>query len=69
MARKTRRPRGQAMVEYSMLNWILIVGLVLGSTVRMFPGPRTQRNLIELFLASYQTYYDSFFYLLSLPFP
>jgi hypothetical protein len=61
------------MVEYSMINWLLIVGLVLGSTVRMIPGgpanPSQRRNIIELFLHAYQTYYDSFYFVLNCPFP
>lgn len=75
--RKQRLSRGQAMVEYSMLNWVLIVGLVLGANVRMIPGPKAkmadgttdQKNLIELFLEAYQTYYDSYYFVLNLPFP
>ena len=75
--RKRRLTRGQAMVEYSMLNWVLIVGLVLACEVRIIPGPRglmgdkvtPQKNLIELFLEAYQTYYDSYYFVLNLPFP
>ena len=73
---KQRLSRGQAMVEYSMLNWVLIVGLVLACQVRMIPGPKgvmgdgsAQKNLIELFLEAYQTYYDSYYFVLNLPFP
>jgi len=57
------------MLEYSMINWLLIVGLILGSTVRMIPGPQERVNLIELFLRSYQLYYDSFYFVLNMPFP
>jgi hypothetical protein len=62
------------MVEYSILNWILIVGLVLACTVRIIPGPKgtgmvTRTNLIEMFLNAYQTYYDSFYFVLNMPFP
>ncbi len=71
-----RLSRGQAMVEYSMLNWVLIVALVLASQVKMIPGPRgvqgdgsASKNLIELFLEAYQTYYDSYYFVLNLPFP
>ena len=74
--RKQRLSRGQAMVEYSMLNWVLIVGLVLAMEVHMIPGPRgvqgdatPSKNLIELFLEAYQTYYDSYYFVLNLPFP
>jgi hypothetical protein len=80
--RRSRHVRGQSMVEYSMINWVLIVGLVLASTVRVIPGPkqdtaggvaasvgRQPMNLIELFLTAYQTYYDSYYFVLNLPFP
>ncbi len=70
--RRRRSERGQAMLEYSILNWLLIVGLVLGSTVRMFPVPDAPpdrpANVIELFLWAYQRYYDSFFFVLNIPF-
>jgi hypothetical protein len=73
--KRRKKSRGQAMVEYSMINWLLIVGLVLASTVKMIPGPKDssgyieRRNLIEMFLDAYQRYYDSFYYVLNMPFP
>ena len=69
--RSRKHRRGQAMLEYSMLNWVLVVGLVLASTVKIFPGAKdaAHKNLIEMFLDSYQTYYDSFYFVLNLPFP
>jgi hypothetical protein len=64
------------MLEYSMINWLLIVALVLSATVRVIPGPRTSTSssrppmsLIELFLYAYQVHYDTYLYSLSLPFP
>ena len=64
------------MVEYSIITWLLVVGLLLSSTVHIIPGPKvstsSQRppmSLIELFLFSYQTYYDTYLYSLSVPFP
>lgn len=74
---KKRLTRGQAMVEYSMLNWVLILGLVLAMNVKMIPNPgrakqadgSDSKNLIELFLEAYQTYYDSYYFVLNLPFP
>lgn len=76
MPSRHRRPelrrlvRGQAMVEYSMINWVLIVGLLLLSQARMVPdGNGNQQNLIDLFLSAYQVYYDSFYFVLNLPFP
>ena len=69
--RRRRGRRGQAMLEYSILNWVILVGLVLSCTVKIIPGAKqgARMNLIELFLQSYQTYYDSFYFVLNLPFP
>lgn len=67
--RARRGERGQAMLEYSLLNWVLIAGLVLGMSSKLIPTPEGQRNVIELFLESYQIYYDSFYFVLNLPFP
>ena len=65
--------RGQAMVEYSLITWALVVALVLAGTVRVIPGPKDdpgmKKNLIETFLEAYQTYYDSFYFVLNLPVP
>ncbi|WP_208729835.1 hypothetical protein [Corallococcus exercitus] len=61
--------RGQAMVEYSMINWVLIVGLVIGATVKIRWNEDKQTNVIDLFLEAYQIYYDSFYFVLNLPFP
>ena len=69
------RRRGQAMLEYSIITWALVVALVLASSVRIIPGPKEngpngpRKNLIEMFLESYQTYYDSFYFVLNLPVP
>jgi hypothetical protein len=71
MKRTQRSPRGQAMVEYSMLNWVLVVALVLMSAVRIIPGQAMNgqpMSVIELFLAAYQVHYDTYLYSLSLPF-
>lgn len=57
------------MLEYSILNWLLVVALVLTATVRIIPGPDGRQNLIELFLSAFQAYYDSFYFVLNLPFP
>lgn len=66
---RRRRQRGQAMVEYSMINWILVVALIIGASVKMDWGNKKQQNVIDLFLASYQVYYDSYYFVLNLPFP
>ncbi len=68
---RSRRQRGQAMLEYSILNWVLVIALVLGATVHMVPvnGDMKKYNVIELFLKNYQTYYNSFYFVLNLPFP
>jgi hypothetical protein len=67
-ARRTgsRLRRGQAMVEYSFLNYWLVIGLCLMLSADVFPG---KKNLIDLFLAAYQMYYDSFYFMLNLPIP
>ena len=64
------------MVEYSIITWLLVVGLVLSCTVRIIPGPpvststtRPAMSVIELFLYAYQVHYDSYLYSLSLPVP
>jgi hypothetical protein len=74
--KKRRRSRGQAMVEYSFINFVLIMVLCLASTARVLPSVHntlgqnnTNKSLIELFLESYQIYYDSYYFVLNLPFP
>ena len=69
MTVRRSRQRGQAMLEYSLLSWLLIVALVLGSTVRLIPGPRGQRNLIQLFFEAFQAQYDSFHFMLNSALP
>jgi Flp pilus assembly pilin Flp len=64
-----RRQRGQAMVEYSMINWVLVVALVIGASVRIDWGDKQQKNVFDLFFEAYQIYYDSYFFVLNLPFP
>jgi uncharacterized protein (UPF0333 family) len=68
-ARATRRQRGQAMVEYSMINWVLVVALIIGASVKIRWTQDKQSNVIDLFLEAYQVYYDSYYYVLNLPFP
>jgi hypothetical protein len=71
--KKTQTPRrgqrGQAMVEYSMINWILIVALIISSSVKMDWGGAQKQNIFDLFLEAYQVYYDSYYFVLNLPFP
>jgi len=72
--RSMRRQRGQAMAEYSMLSWVLLVALVFVTTAPIFKttvaaGIVQNRNVIEMMLEAYQYYYDSFFLVLSMPYP
>ena len=68
--RHRRPPRGQAMVEYSILNWVLILALVLSMTTIKFDGNGAKgMNVIDAFLRAYQIYYDSYYFVLNLPFP
>lgn len=64
-----RRQRGQAMVEYSVINWVLIVALIISSSVKMDWGGAQEQNIFDLFLEAYQIYYDSYYFVLNLPFP
>ena len=66
---RSARRRGQAMLEYSIINWVLIVALVIGTTVKMDLDGTGGENVIEMFLKAYQTYYDSFYFVLNMPFP
>lgn len=66
--------RGQAMVEYSMLNWVLLVGLMMASTVKIIPGPQerfagNKVNILDAFLFAAQSYLESVAYVLNQPFP
>jgi uncharacterized protein (UPF0333 family) len=61
-------PRGQAMVEYSFLNWILVLALIVMMSVDFGDGEQ-EMNVIDAFLRAYQIYYDSFYFVLNLPFP
>ncbi len=54
------------MVEYSSIVFFMMLGLVVGMSVPMFPG---RKNLLEIFMMAYQIYYDSFYFMLNLPFP
>ena len=67
--RRRRHPRGQAMVEYSLLNWFLVLALILSLTVNFEGASGQQMNVIDAFLRAYQIYYDSFYFVLNLPFP
>ena len=56
---RRRRQRGQAMVEYSMINWILVVGAHRRSIREDGLGGAPEENVIDMFLEAYQIYYDS----------
>ena len=64
-----RRQRGQAMVEYSMINWILVVALIISASVRLDWGGPQKENIFDMFLKAYQVYYDSYYFVLNMPFP
>ena len=67
--RRRRHRRGQAMVEYSFINWILVLGLIVMMTVDIGGNGQQKMNVIDAFLRAYQIYYDSFYFVLNLPFP
>lgn len=68
---RSRETRGQAMVEYSSINFFILLSLL---AVLAVPLPRTPwfggaTNMVDAMFRAYQIYYDSFFYVLNLPFP
>ena len=67
--RRRRHRRGQAMVEYSFINWILVLALIVMMTVDIGGTGKQKMNVIDAFLRAYQIYYDSFYFVLNLPFP
>lgn len=74
LPRSRKSERGQNMVEYSMINWVLIMGLLMASTVKIIPGGQQgfaegKMNILEALLATMQIYLDSFAYVLNQPFP
>jgi len=66
IARRARR--GQAMVEYSFINYVLVLGLMVSLTINFGSGEQ-KVNIIHAFMRAYQVYYDSFYFVLNLPFP
>ena len=66
---RRRQQRGQAMLEYSAITWILVMVLALGASVRIQWTDDVKGSVIELFMRSYQTYYDSYLFVLNLPIP
>lgn len=64
-----RHQRGQAMVEYSMINWVLVIALIISASVRLDWGGPQAENIFDMFLKAYQIYYDSYYFVLNLPFP
>ncbi len=72
--RVQRRRRGQAMVEYGIITWVLVAGLLFLGSAPIFkstvPGGQVKnRNVIEMMLEAYQRYYDGFFLVLTAPYP
>ncbi|AKJ02678.1 hypothetical protein ATI61_11766 [Archangium gephyra] len=65
---RRRHRRGQAMVEYSFINWALVLALIVMMSVDFGSGDQ-EMNVIDAFLRAYQIYYDSFYFVLNLPFP
>lgn len=64
--RSARSRRGQAMLEYSFITWLFAFLLIVGGSIK-FPG--LDKNIMELFIDAYQKYYDSFYFVLNMPFP
>jgi uncharacterized protein (UPF0333 family) len=78
MARACRKPdrrkrRGQAMIEYSIVNALIVLALTIGVSLRVIPSPFPnsggRMNVLEVILWAYHTYYDGFYLVLSSPYP
>lgn len=67
--RTARHPRGQSMLEYSLLNWVLVVALIIGASVKIRWTEDVQSNVIDLFMRALQQYYNSFYFMLNQPIP
>lgn len=52
------RTKGQAVTEYSILMAIIVIGIMFGS-YKVFPA----------FIRAFQLYFDSYYFMLNLPFP
>ena len=67
------RRRGQAMIEYSMLNALLVLAMMIGVSLRVVPSPipgaGSRMNVIEVMLWAYHTYYDGIYLVLNSPYP
>jgi uncharacterized protein (UPF0333 family) len=57
------------MLEYSLLNWVLVVALIIGASVKIRWTEDVQANVIDLFMNALQQYYNSFYFMLNQPIP
>lgn len=72
MPDRKKKRRGQAMVEYSIVNALIVFALMLGVSLRVVPSPfpgGNRMNVIEVMLWAYHTYYDGFYLVLNSPYP
>jgi hypothetical protein len=67
-----RKRRGQAMIEYSIVNALIVLALTIGVSLRVIPSPfpgGTRMNVMEIMLWAYHTYYDGIYLVLNSPYP
>jgi hypothetical protein len=63
------------MIEYSALNALLVLALMVGVSLRVVPRPfpvpgaGNRMNVIEVMLWAYHVYYDGIYLVLNSPYP
>jgi hypothetical protein len=57
------------MVEYSIINLILICAVIWSTSAKLLPTPSGNRSLIDMMMLAFQNYLDAYYFTLSLPFP
>ena len=70
-SRRRAKRRGQAMIEYSLINALLVLALMVGISLRVVPSPLPggKMNVLEVMLWAYHTYYDGIYLVLNSPYP
>ena len=70
MTTRSRRRLGQAMLEYSLLTWLIAMALFAGPFVRV-PNPKGngKTTVFSLLMDAYQIYNNSYYFALCAPMP
>ena len=60
------------MIEYSIVNALIVLALTIGVSLRVVPSPfpgGPRMNVVEIMLWAYHTYYDGIYLVLNSPYP